>query len=420
MSEPAREVVVIGAGMAGLAAAGRLRQAGLAPLVLEARDRIGGRVWTDHTRAPVELGAEFIHGEHAATWQVARPAGLLVEPWNGARLFAQGGALLPAGHALPARVVELYEQVESYAGPEMSVEELLGRSAHGDPAAYVRRWIANVEGADLRLLSAPALARERAQSSAGWHNFRFVHGYSQLPAALASGLELRLGVAVTGVEWDEQGVALTLTGDELVRARRVVITVPLSLLREGRPSFTPILPPPKRAALEAIAMGHVTKLALWFERAFWPPFGYCSTDGAVTTWWPAGAEPSPALMGYTGGVAALALAERGEREAIEQGLAEAAALFGPQARALFQAGRLVDWSRDPWSRGAYSYTPVGAGNARALLAAPLAGTLFFAGEATLTNGHLATVHGALESGWRAAQEVLAEYSPQRRGGAEDV
>jgi monoamine oxidase len=112
-------------------------------------------------------------------------------------------------------------------------------------------------------------------------------------------------------------------------------------------------------------------------------------------------------MGYVGGPQALELAALGQAGAVAQGLKELKQLFGAEIETAFIKGQMVDWSSDPWSRGAYSYTPVGAEAARAELAAPVANTLFFAGEATSINGHVGTVHGAIESGWRVAAEVLA-------------
>lgn len=402
------DVIVIGAGVAGLATAQRLHAAGYAPLVLEARARIGGRIWTERSRSVVELGAEFIHGADVATWDVVRAAGLATIPWIGPRYFARDGALLPADDPLPARVAELYERVSNYAGPEISAAALLERlAAPGDPAVpYAARWLANIEGADPQRLSAMALGQERATSGSDWQNFHLRDGYDAVPAALAAGLNIRLGCAVTQLAWQAGGATLTLHDGGQLQARRVVLSVPLSLLQAGQLRFVPELPPRKQEAIQRIAMGHVTKLALWFERAFWPDFMASATDGAVTTWWPSGDARVPALMGYVGGPGALALAVQGEEHAIAQGLAELSALFGADARRLCVGGRLLDWSRDPWSLGAYSYSPLGMGDARAVLAAPVGDTLFFAGEATCTNGNLATVHGAIESGRRAADEIV--------------
>jgi monoamine oxidase len=154
-------------------------------------------------------------------------------------------------------------------------------------------------------------------------------------------------------------------------------------------------------------MGHVTKLVLWFDRELWPVCSAISTDGRVATWWPVESAATPTLMGYTGGAKALALAAIGEAGAIEAGAAELSALLGSDVRPALLGGRLADWSRDEWTLGAYSYSAVGIGDARAVLAEPVEDTLYFAGEATVTWGHLATVHGAIESGARAAEALLA-------------
>jgi monoamine oxidase len=403
-----QDVIVVGAGVAGLAAARRLHDAGRAPLVLEARDRIGGRILSDRSRSLVELGAEFIHGERVATWQVVRSAGLTTDPWRGGRLFARQGRIIPNDDPLVARINQLYEAASYYHGPEHSMAEVLASLAPADDPArhYAARWLANIEGAELTRLNAVTLSWEREHGSSDYENFHVVEGYDRVPHALAQRLHVRLDSPVSAIAWGEDGATLTLHAGEQLRANHVIVTVPVSLLQAGRISFSPELPAAKSDAISRIAMGHVTKLVLWFERAFWPPFQVCSTDGAVASWWPTGDEQAPALMGYTGGLDALALAARGEAGAIEQGLAEVSQLFGTAARQLFVAGRLMDWASDPWSLGAYTYSSMGMGNARAELAVPLAGTLFFAGEATHTGGDLATVHGAIETGWRAADEVL--------------
>jgi monoamine oxidase len=409
------EVIVIGAGVAGLAAARRLQEAGLAPLVLEARDRIGGRVWTDHTYAPVELGAEFIHGEYAATWEVIKAAGLPTELWprtggdprEKVRRFSRRGEALP-DEVLNQQVTRLLERLEAYEGPDRTVSELL--STLTDPAdeaiPFVLNRLACVEAADVTRLSALAIAQERALNTAGWTNFHISVGYDALPAYLARGLSLECGAPVARIDWDEGSAHLVLENGQSFEARQVIITIPLSLLQAGYPAFRPALPPAKQKAIQTIIMGTVTKLILWFNQELWQPFSFLGTDGLVLTWWTVGTPEQPALMGYSGGPTALKLAALGPDEAIAQGLREATQLFGPDLPRAFTGGRLVNWAGDPWSRGAYSYTPVSAGQARAELAAPLLPTLFFAGEATSTNGHLATVHGAIESGWRAAEELL--------------
>lgn len=402
------DVIIIGAGAAGLAAGRRLHTAGLEPLLLEARDRVGGRIWTDHTHGPAELGAEFIHGDRAITWEVVRAAGLRTSVWGDDRRFAWGERILLPDDPIIPRVFALYGAATSYSGPDVSAGVLLcGQTSLDDPALlFASRWLANIEAADPEILSAPAVSHERATSTNGERNFHILDGYDRMVTALADGLTIRLGAAVEQIAWGEAGVTLRLESGEELRARRAIITVPLGLLQAGRPAFRPALPAPKQRAIRAIAVGHVTKLLLWFDRQLWPDFTVLSTDGVIATWWPVESAAVPALMGYTGGPAALAVAGLGKQEAIATGLRELSALFGVDAAPACIGGKLADWSRDPWSLGAYTYSPLGMGNARAKLATPLAGSLFFAGEAAVTNGHIATVHGAIESGIRAAEEAL--------------
>lgn len=403
------DTIIVGAGVAGLAAARALRDAGRPALVVEARERAGGRVHTDRTHGPAELGAEFVHGHLAATWELIRAAGLRAAAWDGARRAGVGGRILPQGDPTLGRATALYDAVSAHEGADISAAALLATLAPpDDPALTIAlQWLANVEGADPHLLSAATLGRERAASRSGAGNFHILDGYDRLVDHMAAGLELRLGAPVERIGWGHAGVQLDLAGGERLEARRAILTLPLGMLKAGRPGFDPPLPSAKRRAIQAIAMGHVSKLILWFDSAPWGDLAVLSTDGRVATWWPVESAATPTLMGYTGGPAALALAELGEAGAIEVGVAELSRLLGRAMRPHLLGGRLADWSRDPWSLGAYSYSPVGMGDARAALAAPLGGTLFFAGEATLTDGHLATVHGAIESGRRAAREVLA-------------
>ncbi|MFV9503815.1 MAG: flavin monoamine oxidase family protein [Oscillochloridaceae bacterium umkhey_bin13] len=402
-------VIIVGAGAAGLAAARRLQHAGLSPLILEARPRIGGRIKTDRTYGPVELGAEFIHGPQARTWEFVRSAGLQTAPWGSDRRFAWGGQLVTLDDPRAAGVLTLYQAVAGYNGPELSVADLLDRlAAKDDPAATLaRRWFGNLEGADLNVLSAAAFAAEHAASTNGEGNFHILDGYDRLIAHLAEGLRIRLEAPVTQIVWNEISATLTLADGEQLSARHVIITAPLGVLQAGLIAFAPALPVAKQNALHAIPMGSVTKLALWFDRQLWPDFTVLSTDGQIATWWPVESATTPTLMGYQGGKIAQAIAQLGEAAAIEAGLHDLEQLFGPEVRAACLGGRLADWAADPWSRGAYSYSAVGMGTARAVLAEPLATTLFFAGEAVATGGHLATVHGALESGEQAANKILA-------------
>ncbi len=406
------DVIIIGAGIAGLAAAHALHAAGCNVLVVEARQRIGGRIWTDRSYGPVEFGAEFIHGHRAATWELVQRTGLSTSRWGRDRRFALDGQMLTDTDPVVQAVYQLYRQICQYRGPEVSVADLIARLS---PSLHVQtligRWLANLEGADLTRLSATALSRERRLSTMGEDNFHIDGGYDQLLDPLCAGIAIELGVAVMNVVWSANRVDVILADERRLQARRVVITVPVSLLQAGQPRFDPPLPADKQAAIHAIPMGHVTKLVLWFDRQFWSSFTVLSTDNTIATWWPVTSAHVPTLMGYTGGQQAVVVSELGEARAITVALEELSTLFQVDAAAYYRNGRLIDWSNDPWSRGAYTYSAVTTPAARAVLATPL-DPLFFAGEATVIGAEIATVHGAFESGRRVARQILLARQAQ--------
>jgi monoamine oxidase len=409
------DVLVIGAGAAGLAAARALAEAGLRAVVFEARDRIGGRVWTDHHFGgiPIERGAEFIHGDRAGTWAWLRRAGLSAEPharWSGRRIVMEDGSLAGADtlEARPdlRRVLTLEEELAGYEGPDCSLAEWLFARGFSPLAAHIADVrLAHSSCATPATLSVAELARELRQSDAGSGDFHILAGYDKVLAAIAEGLDIRLETPVTAIRWGADGVeAITPSGG--FSARRAIVTLPLALLKAGVVRFDPPLPEAKRRAIETLAMAPAMKLHLRFAEPFWDrDMTFLTADAPVAVWWTIRAG-APLLTGFLTGPRAERLARYGEAGAIERGLAQLDALFGGAAGRLVEAGQLTDWASDLWARGGYSSAPPGAQGQRAALAQP-AGALYFAGEATVFDGNPATVHGALHSGERAAGEILA-------------
>lgn len=408
------DYVIIGAGVSGLAAAQQLRQQGITPLVLEARDRIGGRVLTHRGRGLVDFGAQYIHGADAVTWELVRDHQIATQAWfnetnptsGQTQLFAIDGQWLAGDEALKTRIAELCSHPTAQPAHDISFAEYYRSLAPADDPAFILANVRNerIEAADLNRLSAYHVAHERDISTSGWGNFKVPNGYDTIVAALAKDIKVQLNAPVLQVDWDTDGAILHLP-TQRIQARRVILTLPLSLLQLGTPVFNPPLPAEKLQAIHALAMGHVCKLVLWFKMPFWQDFTFISTNGVVASWWPVLSSPAT-LMGYSGGPRAIQLSSLGQASAIEQGLHELSQLYGPAVREQFIEGHLQDWSTDPWARGAYSYTPVGAGAARQQLAVALANTLFFAGEAANVKGHHATIHGAIERGREAANEAM--------------
>ncbi len=435
------DVVVIGAGAAGLAAARRLRGQGLAPLVLEARDRCGGRVLTRREpglSVPIELGAEFVHGSAPEVVALAREAGLTLCDIHGTRFGPGRGGLRPVTDfwARVERVMAMLQPLKQ----DMSFGEFLDGRPGGRPLARDRalaaRYVAGFHAADLDRVSAAALAKEGSPQGdpREARTGRVLEGYDRIVGHLAAALEgdIRLGAVVRRVEWEPRAVAVEFTRPDgsrraRIEARAAIVTVPLGVLnarpdQRGAIEFSPALRA-KEDALGRVAMGCVVRVVLRLREPFWmtgqsarrpgdPGLDRLSflhgADRDFPSWWTTYPVRSPVIVGWCGGRRAREIAACGRRET--EGMAVRALgrqfrLTARRADAMVEGFWMHDWQQDPFSRGAYSYPAVGGKDAAGVLARPLRRTLFFAGEATDAQGATATVHGALASGDRAARQV---------------
>lgn len=441
MTKDEADVLVIGAGAAGLAAARDLSGAGLCVRVLEARGRIGGRVHTIHEPAlavPVELGAEFIHGEPRETWELVERANLLAREVPRRQWQLRGGELITSGEFL-SNVETVIERLKRDGERDRTFDEFLAEHCEDEQACEAARLYvegfhaARSERAGTRGLLKAEEASDRVN---GHRQFRVLSGYGRVVERLRDefkqgGGEVYLDTAVTELRWRHGSVELSARnggGENVVHAAsRAVVTLPLGLLQqqggEGVVRFAPELPD-KRDAAKRLEVGHVARVTLRFRERFWEELELPSGDGrrslsemvflhspetAVPVWWTALPVRAPVLVGWAGATAADRLAGKGNDFVIESALESLARVLGvarADVEGQFEAAYTHDWQADPFSRGAYSYLPVGGVEAQKVLAQPVEGTLFFAGEATNTDGHNATVHGAIATGRRAAREVI--------------
>lgn len=416
-------VIVIGAGAAGLGAAHRLAGAGVSVTVLEARERIGGRVHTDYgfAPAPVELGAELIHGEGAVTNALARAAGLAtaaVDRYGGLRWAGGAGPALPLDQLPAAQRDTILALRAAYAGlaraelaPDRSLADELRARGFGPAALAVADvLLAQTCCAPVDGLSAADLARELRVDRAGLQEFRLVGGYAPLLAWMARGARVVLGVPAARVRHGAGGVTVTGAAGQSFAADACIVTIPVSLLAAGAIGFDPPLGAEKREAAAAFRTEPATKLFFRFDAMLWDAdLAYMCHEGLFSRWWtPAHHVPGAAVLCcYVTAERARAVDALDDAELRRRALDELAGLLGePAVRDRCVAALRSAWGPDPLARGGYAHIPPGAAAARPALAAPEGEVLYFAGEATAHDTNPQTVHGAIESGYRAADELL--------------
>ena len=437
-----KSVIVIGAGVSGLVAAHRLKQAGCKVTVLEARDRIGGRVQTDRVHfggVPVELGAQFIHGTHDADgesnplWKLAQKQGWKARSYrSGSGSMSRRGVPLSAvdEKALDALrdealewIVETYKEELEDSQTQISLADAVAAFAKQAGLSPEERedlramFAADIEGdlaADLDQISALGFDEDEEFGRGG--DQMLLGGYDQLPAHLAAGLDIRLRTVVEGIDYAALPVKVqTKSGAEL-KADAVLVTVPLGVLRSASMAFTPPLPKAKRGAISRLRMGAFTKVILQFPKRFWPEGNwFLNIDSAA----PHGLSyasmetPHPGshiLIAWQWGRRAQALEAQTDAQVLLGILADLRRSF-PEAEVPSTTRHFITrWSRDPFCLGAYSFPATGSSRRDIRhLAVPVNGRLFFAGEATSAD-YPGTVHGAWFSGLRAVDEIRTALS----------
>ena len=417
--------LIIGAGAAGLAAAHQLAQAGKSFLILEARDRIGGRVLTtvDPTTAlPIELGAEFIHGEAKQTMRVFDDAGLITVPVVGEHYRADRNQLEPLGDSFK-RMARVFKKMKKNREEDRSFQEFLDERPGGFRLRQERElaasFVRGFNAADLWYISERALAEQGNPTAGAAKAARALDGYSVLIDQLAKDFSdrIKLQARVDQVLWDTGKVQLTTSSGDILAARTAIVTIPLPHLQNRTPAFEPDIPRIRMAA-DKLVMGHVLRIVFVLRERVWEKtklddVAYIHTPRRTfNVWWTQHPLRAPLITGWCGGPAAAELSTRGadavEATAIRE-LGAALMVRRNRIEQLIENIYFHDWSADPFAMGAYSYVGVGGVDAPRHLTRPVDGTLFFAGEAT-DSENSGTVEGAMTSGQRAAKQCLRSLS----------
>lgn len=432
-----RPIVIVGAGMAGLAAARALHNVGRRVIVLEARNRIGGRTLTTQVgAATVDLGAAWIHGDKGnPVAKFARANRLKYTSHNiDIETFYDG---LGGGEVDMESLGELVESIEGFWGSfDASWESLLNTSTKLDNSAsfadaikfyldtagvtganrrrrqFVLEMVASASSAPVNKLSYLGAASDQAELKGGDHII--AGGYRKIVELLANGLEIRTGTPVNKVVHTSDGVRV-ITDKETIDASHAIITVPLGVLKAGTITFSPELPKSKQSAIDRLGFGSFEKVVMVFKKRYWQnAFSnsalYLGGLGQnrkfplfVDITEHAGAPTLVCL--YSGGFAERVQKSMSKQELIRNSLGVLRTAFGSSFPEPVMA-EATTWTTDPFSRGSYSYIAIGSSrNDMHALAEPVDNRLLFAGEATSAKFG-ATVHGAFISGLREAKRLV--------------
>jgi monoamine oxidase len=445
------DVIIIGAGAAGLSAAIALGKAGFSVTLLEARNRIGGRIFTlldPKLHAPIELGAEFIHGRPPEILDLLKSRKVQIKEVDGDNWCVEEERIRPCDFFSEVDKILQKMKTADSRDDESFVDFLKRYSSKLKNTPQLRRakqwatgYVSGFNAADPALVGVNWLVQGmRAEEKIeGDRAFRAEHGYSDLIEIFqqqvqdeASGVFVENNTVVERIEWRPgraEIVASSPNGTVNLSAPRVLITVPLGVLQaradeSGAIQFVPKLPRQKQNAIRNIAMGKVIRVTLRFRERFWENLlptrekgsksmggmsFLFSHDDWFPTWWTTAPLKLPLLTGWAPFHCAARLSGQSESFVIDQSLQALHRLLGVsklELETLLEHPYFHDWQSDPFSRSAYSYGKVGHDRAPQELAAPVENTLFFAGEATDLSGHNGTVHGAIASGKRAADEIV--------------
>lgn len=420
------DVIVIGAGIAGLAAARHLTDRGRNVLILESRDRIGGRIWTSTTwaGAPLDLGASWIHGiDGNPIYRLAQQSGVQTVVTDGDSITyylpdgretnGQQSRRLESWGTRAAGAVTRYQDEED---TDTSIRAAVQAAVATDPpsgldAAFLSYQLNEYEQEYAGSVDDISALYFDSDAPVEGDDVLFPCGYRQLTDRLATGLRTLLGHTVTRVDWSRDTVTVT-TDQGPFTAARVIVTLPLGVLQSGSVTFVPGLPQATAEAISALGFGVLNKCYLRFPHPFWADtdwIGYVPPSDRPGQWsqWINVARPTgqPILLGFNAADFGREIETWSDTAVVDSAMATLRTIYGP-AIPNPVATQITRWASDPHALGSYSYAKVGSvPTMRDDLAATVDGRVHFAGEATDPQS-FGTVHGAYRSGLRAAEEIL--------------
>lgn len=417
------DVIVIGAGAAGLMAAYRLTKAGKNVIVLEARHQVGGRIHTITSGGlDIELGAEFVHGDLSVTLELLKEAGIQYEEAGGEMWRFQDGKLIKNAEQTEGWD-ELMDKLEELK-EDTSIEQFLNEYFAGEKYASLRksvlRFVAGYDSADPGRASAFAL-REEWQSEDDDAQHRVTGGYGLMIEYLArkikeSGSKIVLNSIAEKIKCSDANVRVTTRSDEEFTAARAIVALPLGVLQANHISFSPETPE-LQSAFRQLGFGSIIKILFVFKEPFWETaysadakkLGFLFSEEKIPTWWTQAPKHLPLLTGWLGGPAAKKLKDTSAAELMEMAVTSLCNIFNltkAELEARLVDRHIVNWTTDPFTLGSYAYDTVGAHQVRKIFDEPVSGKVYFAGEYLYEGPAMGTVEAALWSGQLIADKAV--------------